>query len=588
MPPMKPRLAVVSRLLVVSGLLGAGTWVQAVHAQERADTRRGARSPLVVSRLVATEDLKRIRAQASTMASNWRRGAAAGRASRNRALLGAVPGGSEVTRLLHVAPQLPPSGRPITAETIQWNATVYDYGEEKGYAVTLAPNGSLLSVNALADQPPPSKSELASAVEVLHQHSVYGPLLKAGKLKAYAAMPAVDPTPGAPRTLNVGLLPREPGAVHEIVGVRLGKGSVISYATAQHSPDTAIATDEICGIDGDDACPSSDESDGGVYRVQWPNAADPIWDVVVVRPAATVTSLLPRGAGVELREARYRGSLVLLTANVPVLNVKYEGDTCGPFRDWLYDESCVALNGAPEVNPGFFITTSPAGTICNTHSDSGTGRGVVLETSEDSLTIVSEMSAAWYRYLNGWRLRRDGTIDAIFQYAGTVNSCMCHRRTHHAYWRLDWALGAKADANSPTGWSGSARLERRKTPSDAWQAVVTEETSYRTSPDAAIRVADPSSHIAYEIVPSPNDGTAAGDAFGKSDVWLLRWNEQEVGDTRLYPEDIDLDPYLNAEPFEPGRVVTWYAGHMRQDGNVPGNGGVCTTLGPTFRRVVVQ
>lgn len=51
------------------------------------------------------------------------------------------------------------------------------------------------------------------------------------------------------------------------------------------------------------------------------------------RPLIKVNHPAP---GVELRNVRYRGKLVLFQAHVPILDVRYDGSACGPFRDWLW------------------------------------------------------------------------------------------------------------------------------------------------------------------------------------------------------------------------------------------------------------
>ena len=48
----------------------------------------------------------------------------------------------------------------------------------------------------------------------------------------------------------------------------------------------------------------------------------------------------------------YRGKRVLRRAHVPILNVKYDRDRCGPFRDWQYEEGKIEAQGT-DVAPGF-------------------------------------------------------------------------------------------------------------------------------------------------------------------------------------------------------------------------------------------
>jgi hypothetical protein len=561
------RIACAAALIGLLGISSGNVSAQPPRAE--------ASTPAIV-RVGSQEEAARIRARLVVLLEGGQFGA----------LLG---GGPQLgTRLLQLGPLLPSSGSALEAAPRLWNALLYDYSAESAYNLTLGDDGALRSFRTLPDQPVPTRSEISAAIDLLRKHPVYGGLLKVGKLVPYPAMPPVDYTPGVPRTLHIGLLPHGTEATHEIVGVRLGSGAVISYGSARHAPQGAIATRMTCGLPRSDDCPANDVADSGTFRVQWPAASNPIWDFIVVRPAATASEL-SNGAGVELREVRFRGSLVLLTAHVPVLNVHYEGDTCGPFRDWLKEESCMAVAGTQEVQPGFYVTSQPAGTICNTGTDSGTGRGVILQNASESLTIISQMEAGWYRYLNGWKLGIDGTIQAIFQYAGTENSCMCDKRVHHAYWRFDWALGGEADSTVAGGWRTSTQVQRRAGATDPWLPISTEQTFLRAPTSPHLRVIDnpdlARATVAYEIIPGANDRSAMGDAFAKSDVWILKWNAQEIADTQSYPPEIKLEQYLNGEDTNSGRVVVWYGAHIPQGGSGPGVGDVCATVGPTLRRV---
>jgi hypothetical protein len=210
---------------------------------------------------------------------------------------------------------------------------------------------------------------------------------------------------------------------------------------------------------------------------------------------------------------------------------------------------------------------------------------VLLQEASESLTLTSEMTAAWYRYLNGWRLHKDGTIEAIFQYAGTENSCMCNPRTHHAYWRFDWAIAGTEDAGAVGGWKADSAIEQLPAGGTTWIPISSEAAAMRV-PGGRLRVLDrpsaDSPRVAYEVIAGASDGTALNDAFAVADAWYLRWNPNESEDFGLY--SIELGPYLNGEDLERGRIVLWYAAHIRQEGNTAGAGDVCATVGPTLKR----
>lgn len=496
--------------------------------------------------------------------------------------LGGLPATTQVLRL-HPLP--PRAGGPPSPLPQMWVAILYDYASETGYRLELGNDGSFGALQRLGRQPNPTRAEIENAIGVLRRHPLYGPLLASGALAPYAAMPPVDYAPGTRRTLHIGLRPAAPGSAHEIVGVQMATSSVISYAAATSAPFDALATEQMCGVNSDDTCAfeEQEEAGSGIMRIRWPATGEAIWELTVVRPSATISEL-SNGAGVELREVRYRGDLILLRAHVPVLNVKYEEDRCGPYRDWLSDESCIVVDVTQQQSPGFYASSTPAGTICQTAADTGNARGVVVESGADSLTLTSEMMAGWYRYLNGWRLHENGDVEAIFQYAGTVNSCMCHKRVHHAYWRFDWALKGQLDAAGV--WKATTVFERQPAAAGTWKVVDLEEQSFRQT-GTRLRVVDKASNagatLGYELVPGAADGTAAGDPFAKADLWLLDWNELEIGDLGF--DAIDLDPFLDSGTLGGGRLVMWYGAHIAKDGNPPAGGALCSTVGPTLRRV---
>ena len=77
-------------------------------------------------------------------------------------------------------------------------------------------------------------------------------------------------------------------------------------------------------------------------HVRWPNivGSTPVWEFDFVRPSANTTT---RGAGLELRNVKYNGRLVMNRGHVPILNVLYEsGGGCNCYRDWSYSEAGIA------------------------------------------------------------------------------------------------------------------------------------------------------------------------------------------------------------------------------------------------------
>src|SRR5690606_38226591 len=136
-----------------------------------------------------------------------------------------------------------------------------------------------------------------------------------------------------------------------------------------------------------------------------------------------------KGSGVELRDVRYRGRLVLRQAHVPILNVLYDDGVS--FRDWQNGETVFRAPGGDPVGNGWRLCDSPPETILETGHDRGNFQGVALYHDGQELRIVSELEAGWYRYVSDWRLADDGVIRPRFGFAGTRNPRTCMRHRHH-------------------------------------------------------------------------------------------------------------------------------------------------------------
>jgi hypothetical protein len=146
-----------------------------------------------------------------------------------------------------------------------------------------------------------------------------------------------------------------------------------------------------------------------------------LWRFLVVRPAASSGR---DGSGIELRYVDYRGRRVLHQAHVPILNVRYGNDACGPYRDWQWQEGKIRAPGR-NVAPGFRLCSAPAQTIMQSHTDTGDFLGVGIYVAGDEVVLVSELEAGWYRYVSEWRLDADGTIRPRFGFAAVSSSCVC-------------------------------------------------------------------------------------------------------------------------------------------------------------------
>lgn len=311
-----------------------------------------------------------------------------------------------------------------------------------------------------------------------------------------------------------------------------------------------------------------------------------LWSLVVVRPRGSAPTAHGKGSGVELRDVRYRGKLVLFQAHVPVLNVLYDDGVT--FRDWQNAETAFEAFGSDPVGAGWRVCSQPPRTILESSNDAGNAfQGVAFWYEDGELRIVSELQAGWYRYVSDWRLGDDGTIRPRFGFAGTRNPRTCMRHQHHVYWRFDFDIdGAARDVVEQRRFVLPPILPDRL---GRWWVPIARETSRKRSRFASSwRVRDRDTDRGYLIVPGPADGTA--DSFGVSDLWLLRyhWDELDDGVSAIggAPSDtqIKLDQFLTGEPVDGADVVIWYGGHFVHDEHaaLPHQGHI---VGPELRPV---
>src|SRR5215208_170798 len=450
----------------------------------------------------------------------------------------------------------------------RYRAAIYGPTNHRGVVAT----GSLdnihgsMEVSEAGYQPIPNRDEFDEAVEILLEDEDLGPAIREQRLVPYRPMPplieAELPDGRVERTLAVGLLPRERGARHEIVGANMVHRTASRFH--DRAPETALAAAATCGLPNANQA-ATPRGLAGQFQVTIPQAdGSPLWSFLVIRPSASSGM---NASGVELRNVRYRGKLVLFQAHAPILNVQYDGNACGPFRDWLFEESWIQADGT-NVAPGIRRSQTPAQTILESGSDSGNFRGVAVYRQGQETVVVSELQAGWYRYVSQWRFHDDGTVRPRFGFSAVKSSCVCNVHHHHVYWRFDFDIGTREnnvvrEFNSPPIF-----------PSDNWHTHRFEATRRRRS-DLSRRwqIRNTQTGDAYNLLPGPDDGVA--DAFGRADVWILRFNDGEIDDgisaapsqagasQRNAPADISR--FDNGEGIRNQDVVVWYAAHFTHD-----------------------
>jgi copper amine oxidase-like protein len=469
----------------------------------------------------------------------------------------------------------------------RFRATIYDYTNER----TIFADGSLSRAGALPVsesglQPRPSEEEFSDAVQIVSEDRDLGPVLRSGRLVPYQPMPPLvarqTPAGRHERIVAVGLLPQEGTRGHEIVGVRMATREVLRFGATDRgrAPFMAAAHNPICGLPYAGQQTASHVA-GSVWVTVTQGGAT-IWRFLAVRPAGSSGT---NGSGVELRYVDYRGKRLLYRAHVPILNVKYNGNACGPYRDWQNQEGMIQASGV-DVASGFRLCNAPATTIIDSGNDTGNYLGVAIYVQGQEVVLVSEMQAGWYRYVSQWRLHTDGTIRPRFGFSAVQNSCVCNVHHHHVYWRLDF------DLRTP----GNNRVSEFNDPplvgNSNWHHKVFEIQRPRDpARKRRWRVENLATKEAYDIVPGPNDGVASAmpDApFGRGDVWILRYRSSEIDDGSIAtgpPYEAGLDSWVNGEAISSADVVIWYGAHFTHDVAHDHPGEFGHIVGPDLTRV---
>jgi len=456
----------------------------------------------------------------------------------------------------------------------RFQATFYNYTKNLPIGVL----GSLDSLDSLEFleldyQPLPSQEEYQVAMEILTEDSLWGERLRSGEYNVFIPIPPVVTDSNGERTVTIVLRPQNIQAEAEILGVNIVRRIVIEDLTYI---DPSLFQTDPCKSHSNNNCPANGTT--GMVKITVIQGSKTIWTFYAVRPAAS-SGHPSKGSAIELRYVRYKGKLVLWRGHVPILNVEYKNNACGPYRDWMDSEVCFKVNGTDVGNTGFRIASSAPKTILeNPNDDSGNFRGVAIHVTGQKVILVSELEAGWYRYVPKWTLHSNGTINASFGFAAVENYCTCKEHYHHAYFRFDTDIQTIGD-NTVKEYAKSSIF---------WNLVKTfknEGKSYRGSQKKKWCIRNEAGKY-YEIIPGHDDGTALGDSFAKGDVWVLKYHSNELEDgvgcvSCGANSAIQIDnTSVNNENVQKKDVVVWYGGHFT---HAIGTGGpVVEVVGPTL------
>lgn len=461
-----------------------------------------------------------------------------------------------------------PKASDKTSAPTQYRAQVFDYTNNKAYVVIGNFKDSRIEISATTQQPNTCDEEFQDAVSIIAADKQLGEAVRNHLLEPYMPMPplvAIDqPVSKIERTVTVGLMPPDGKSGNEVIGVNMIRRSVVRYQDG--APPTANAVTQNCGVPNAGQSTTS-RGTAGTADIVISRGGQEIWRFTCVRPSASSGG---NASGIDLRNVKYHGKLVLKEAHAPILNVQYERNFCGPFRDWSYQEGMFVANGTDVAgtNGGIRMCTEEPQTAIDNGTDTGNYRGVAIYDRE-SVTLVSELNAGWYRYISKWVFHDEGIIEPRFGFGATTNSCVCHIHIHHVYWRFDFDLNTatnNAVFESKNGFAKSIEFEGRRA---------------RTGGLQVFQVRNLLSGEIAEIRPGPRDGNY--DKYGKGDFWALLYKSTEIDDNGGSSTAINIDPYVNNENIYGADVVVWYGGHWRHehfDGPTPEHGEGPETIGP--------
>jgi hypothetical protein len=452
-------------------------------------------------------------------------------------------------RLLHVEAHEVLDGESDRNYVEAMEAVLYDYTHNRTVRV-LGPSGGALKVSKLVDQPRPSPQEFQEAVALVAASPVWGALLQSGYVRPYAPMPPnLEPAAGeeVERTVYVGIYSR-PRRFNRIVAVNMVRREVWRTEVV---PRNSRALGALCGPNVM-PCQRPPRGTAGSANLSWPEQ-DPVWSLQVIRPSASSGT---NGSGVEVRNVRYKGQSVLRQGHVPVLNVQYDLNLCGPYRDWLYEETCFDAVGTDVPGTqGIRWCDAPPQTVFEKNQDGGNFVGVAIFEHEDgSLRLLCQNSAGWYRYVIEWGFYLDGTIIPRFRFGAVADSCTCNPHNHHAYWRLDWEiLNAKNSAEELIN--------------GIWTPLRKEVSRVREiGEDLRWRVKASKADQGYEVIPGENDNV--GDAFSGPDQMVVRKRNNEIDDGQHLTGSAQTTIHSfakKAQSIVKKDLVMWYTAHFRHE-----------------------
>ncbi len=455
------------------------------------------------------------------------------------------------------------ASRPPT----RFRVTYYNYSTDQAlYAEGNFAGNEPISARWVNAIPGVGEPEITAAYNLIGQLPEFAAKRQANKVEFYEAMPPTTVVNGE-RLVNIGIMDPKTGE-NQIVGVSFKNNNIVKYA--DNAPPTSAATPEACGIPNAGQGSTGQGLAGQATLTVNDTGGNTLWEMLIIRPSSSSGRSFER-SGLEIRDVKYKGKMVLKRGHVPILNVQYT-QGCGPFRDWQYSEG---FFNAPEAGSqqlaGGIRLLAPgqiASTAVESRNDTGNFQGVAVYTQDlgngPEVVLVTEMNAGWYRYIMEWRFATDGTIRPRYGFGSVVDSCVCLQRTHHVYWRFDFDV---VNASNKVYLMDRGRR---------YQKLVENEAEFfkRPATSRTLMIQNATGDEAYQIIPGTNDGAVVNglgaliDPFGAGDFWVMRFKGTSASPGELDDDDgpqypgAYLAPWVNGESMVDQDAVVWYGAHQ--------------------------
>ncbi len=437
--------------------------------------------------------------------------------------------------------------------TTSYEAIFYDYETNQAYMAhgDMADEAEAIIVAESDYAPSPTFEEFDIARELALQDADLAQRYADGQVDFFQAMPPLIGNDEGDRIVSLGIRDLDAGTETEITGANISAQLIIHYP--DRAPPTAQVVGFVCNPPSSSFQSGTGQGVQGWARLRLRQGGQEVWSMYVRRPSA---SSGPNGSGLELYDVRYQTKPMLQQAHVPILNVQYENDSCGPYRDWQYQENPFEIGPVlANVGPGI-VVAEWAKTIRELRDDTGNHYGIAAywDAAQQEAVVISELAAGWYRYQSEWRFKMDGTLRPMFGFDAVENGCTCRRHNHHSYWRMDFNIG-----------SGDNTVEEYDDLTGVWTPITSEYQQVRDdSVNRRWRVID---NVTGDSVLVEPDGAEDGaDAYGIADLWVLKDNPGEIDDSNAPRAPVrtqaNLPYFVDGESVAQEDLVMWWGGHF--------------------------